>query len=72
MLDYYGQPYDRMVDDKERRKITSISRTTAYELAQVGRYPTRRKMGVGSKKCGWLLSELLHWIHDQPQADKAA
>ncbi|MGA8120394.1 helix-turn-helix transcriptional regulator [Rouxiella badensis] len=68
MLDFYGEKYDRLLDDKERARVTAVSRTTAYELELLGRYPVRRKLGVGNKKCGWLLSELLHWIHNQPYA----
>lgn len=68
MLDFYGEKYDRLLDDKERARVTAVSRTTAYELELLGRYPARRKLGVGNKKCGWLLSELLHWIHNQPPA----
>ncbi len=69
MLHYYGEKYDRLVDEHERRRITGICRSHSYNLEQVGKYPARRKMGIGSKKCGWMLSELLHWIHNQPMAD---
>lgn len=72
MLDFYGEPYDRLVYDGERRKITQICRSHAYNLEQKGQYPARRKIGIGEKRCGWMLSELLHWIHSQPLASLRA
>jgi len=72
MLDYYGEKYDRLVYEPERRKITGICRSHSYNLEREGKYPARRKMGIGSKKCGWMLSELLHWIHSQPKAERFA
>ncbi|MBE5252216.1 helix-turn-helix transcriptional regulator [Mixta mediterraneensis] len=66
LLDHYGEKYDRLVNEHERRHITGICRTHAWSLEKTGDYPARRKVGVGNKKCGWLLSELLHWIHNQP------
>lgn len=72
MLDHYGEKYDRLVDDHERRKITGICRSHSYNLEREGKFPARRKVGMGSKKCGWMLSELLHWIYSQPRAERLA
>lgn len=69
MLTNYGEKYDRVIHEAERRKITGICRTYSYYLEQEGKYPARRMYG---KKCGWLLSELLYWIHNQPMADLRA
>lgn len=66
MLDHYGEKCDRLVDEHERHHITGICRIYAWNLEKTEDYPARRKVGVGNKKCGWLLSELLHWIHNQP------
>lgn len=68
-LDNYGEKYDRVIYEKERRKITGICRTYSYYLEKEGKYPARRMYG---KKCGWLLSELLYWIRNQPMADLRA
>lgn len=62
LLSGYGVPCDRIVREKERRKITAVSRTTAWELEQEGAYPPRRK--IGKAGTGWLLSDLLHWIRN--------
>ena len=47
--------------DRERQRITSISRSTAWKLEQVGKFPQRKSIGL--KSCGWLLSDLLCWIN---------
>jgi predicted DNA-binding transcriptional regulator AlpA len=60
ILQDYGEKGDRLVREKERQYITSISRSTAWKLEQVGKFPQRKS--IGQKSCGWLLSELLCWI----------
>lgn len=35
-LQNYGEPSDRLVREKERQYITSISRSTAWKLEQIG------------------------------------
>ena len=51
---------DRLVRERERLLITSISRTQAYQLEKQGRFPARRRLGARSV-C-WKLSELLEWV----------
>ena len=46
--------------EKERQKITSISRSQAWKLEREGKFPPRKT--IGKKSCGWLLSDLLWWI----------
>ncbi|MGQ3663194.1 helix-turn-helix transcriptional regulator [Citrobacter braakii] len=60
VLTAYGVPFDRIIREKERRQITTISRTTAWELEQEDAYPQRLK--IGKAGAGWLLSDLLHWM----------
>lgn len=60
ILDDYNFSYDRIVREKERKIITSVSRTSAWEMEQKGTYPRRRK--IGKAGIGWLLSDLLLWI----------
>ncbi|MEG6185613.1 AlpA family phage regulatory protein, partial [Enterobacter roggenkampii] len=47
----------------ERQYITSVSRSTAWKLEQVGQFPLRKSIGL--KSCGWLLSDLLCWINER-------
>lgn len=60
-LQNYGEPSDRLVREQERQRITSIARSTAWKLEQVGKFPLRKTLGA--KSCGWLLSDLLCWIN---------
>jgi len=51
---------ERIVRDRERREITGVSRTTAYELERRGLFPARVEL-VGCR-VGWKLSELQEWV----------
>ncbi|MBJ8709296.1 AlpA family phage regulatory protein [Citrobacter freundii] len=59
----YGEKGDRLVREKERQYITSISRSTALKLERSGKFPQRKSIGL--KSCGWLLSDLLCWINER-------
>jgi len=59
----YGEKGDRLVREKERQYITSISRSTAWKLEKSGKFPQRKSIGL--KSCGWLLSDLLCWINER-------
>jgi prophage regulatory protein len=61
ILNQYGYLHDRLVREAERKEITSISRTRAWQLEKSGDFPARKKLGLSS--CAWLLSDLLLWIH---------
>ena len=63
ILTTYGERTDRLVREAERKHITSLSRSRAWELEREGRFPPRRALGPNS--CAWLLSELLFWINQQ-------
>ncbi|CEE92711.1 Prophage CP4-57 regulatory [Xenorhabdus nematophila str. Anatoliense] len=67
ILSEYGEPYDRLVREKEHHHITSISRTSAWKLENEGRFPARKPLGRNS--CAWLLSDLLHWVRNPPTVD---
>ncbi|MCV5900350.1 AlpA family transcriptional regulator [Escherichia coli] len=60
ILKAYGIEYDRLVREKERYEITSVSRTQAWKLEREGKFPPRKS--IGKKSCGWLFSDLLWWI----------
>ncbi|EKQ6288387.1 helix-turn-helix transcriptional regulator [Escherichia coli] len=57
---YRGKSNDRLVREKERYEITSVSRTQAWKLEREGKFPPRKS--IGKKSCGWLFSDLLWWI----------
>ncbi|EJD6378158.1 AlpA family phage regulatory protein [Providencia rettgeri] len=42
-----------------------IARSTAFKLKKIGKFPARRKPGLGKKKCAWLLSESLFWVRNR-------
>ncbi|ELO0987941.1 AlpA family phage regulatory protein [Citrobacter freundii] len=63
ILRNYGEQGDRLVRERERQRITSISRSTAWKLEQVDKFPQRKSIGL--KSCGWLLSDLLCWINER-------
>ncbi|MGL4612340.1 MAG: AlpA family phage regulatory protein, partial [Shewanella sp.] len=44
---------DRLVREAERKKITSISRTTAWSLERKGLFPKRRQLYPQSTSVGW-------------------
>jgi prophage regulatory protein len=57
---------DRIVRERERRQITGVSRTTAYDLERRGLFPARVR--VAGNRVGWRLSELLAWIAERQPA----
>lgn len=61
ILRNYGEQGDRLVRERERQLITSISRSTAWKLERAGQFPIRKS--IGTKSCAWLLSDLLCWIN---------
>ncbi len=57
---------DRLIREKERLKLTSISRSQAWVLEQKGLFPKRRKLG--NRSVAWVLSEIVEWIADRENA----
>lgn len=53
---------DGFIREKERREITQISRTTAWDLERKGQFPKRRKLTPHGKSVAWLRSEVLAWV----------
>lgn len=52
---------ERIVRESERKLITSISRSQAFQLERLNRFPKRIKLG--NRSVGWRLSELMQWVH---------
>lgn len=61
ILKMYGES-ERLVREEERKRITGLSRSTVWRLEREGNFPQRRLAGKNS--CGWLLSDLLLWMHE--------
>lgn len=53
-------PADRIITEPERAALTTIGRSWWFRLEQRGEVPRRIKLGP--KKCGWLLSEIQAWV----------
>ncbi|UIP27772.1 AlpA family transcriptional regulator [Photobacterium sp. TLY01] len=68
ILLHYGET-ERLCREKERRRITSLSRSQAWVLEQEGKFPTRKKIGRTNV---WLLSELLLWTHQLRESNSDA
>lgn len=52
---------DRFIRWPEVKKITAISRTTAWRLERNGQFPKRRQL-ASQHSVGWLRSEITEWI----------
>lgn len=57
---------ERFVRENERRLLTSISRSQAWQLEQKGLFPKRIKLG--NRSVCWKLSELMAWVNAQERA----
>lgn len=57
---------DRLVKEKERRLITGVSKSEAFQLERKGLFPRRRQ--ISNRSVGWLLSELVAWVHSRSVA----
>ena len=61
--------FDRLVREAERRFITGLSRTRAWELERKGLHPKRRKLNPDGSSICWLLSELLEFVKSREVLD---
>lgn len=50
---------DRLIDEKERRRITGISKTTWWRRERQGLVPRKIR---GIRKALWRLSDIQSWI----------
>lgn len=50
----------RVLREKDRFRLTGLSRVQAWRLEREGRFPKRIQLGVNS--VGWIASELDAWI----------
>ena len=54
---------DRIVRERERARLTAVSRSAWWEGEKAGRCPKRRRLGAAS--VGWLLSEIQLWMNSR-------
>jgi prophage regulatory protein len=57
---------ERIILETERKQRTGVSRTTAWRLEKVGKFPKRRIVSDGL--VGWLESEINEWISSRKLA----
>ena len=60
----YGFEYDRRIREAECLEITSLSRSTRWNMENDSKFPTRCHFGRNS--CAWLLSDILWWVRNPP------
>ena len=53
-------PLDRLIDDAECQRLTSLSKTTRWRMARRGEFPAKVKVSAG--RAAYRLSEVLAWI----------
>ena len=59
-----------LINEKQRRFITSVSRALAYQLEQQGRFPKRIQIDKHTNV--WKLTEILAWVRSRPVAELTA
>ena len=67
VLKQYGMT-EKLCREEERKYMTTISRSRAWELEKEGLFPPRHRLGNSS--CAWRLSELLNWIDRQGRVEE--
>jgi predicted DNA-binding transcriptional regulator AlpA len=60
------QQLDRFIDEKERRQLTTLSRSSWWRLERSGAVPKRRR--IAPNRTAWLLSEIKEWMETQTRA----
>ncbi|ECZ8441944.1 AlpA family phage regulatory protein [Salmonella enterica] len=58
---------DRIVREKECRKLSGLCRATRFLWEKKGKFPARRN--IGGRSIGWLLSDIQEWQKNQPKKD---
>lgn len=67
ILEDYGFKYDRRIREAECFEITSLSRSTRWNMENENKFPTRCHFGRNS--CAWLLSDVLWWVRNPPAVE---
>lgn len=53
-----------LINEQQRRFITSVSRAHAFQLERLGQFPKRVKLNANAN--GWKLSEIVAWVRACP------
>lgn len=61
---------DRIIRERERARLTGVSRTGWWQAERTGRAPRRLRLGLGS--VGWRLSDLERWMKSLPEGGPEA
>ena len=64
---------EQVLREREVLKIVGLSRSSLWRKERLGVFPPRRKLGVGGRAIGWLLSEVRQWLEglkDQNQHEQ--
>ncbi|MGS0692308.1 helix-turn-helix transcriptional regulator [Shewanella sp. 30m-9] len=56
-----------IINEQQRRFITSVSRAHAFQLERQGLFPKHLKLGNNAN--GWKLTEILAWVRSRPIAE---
>ncbi|WP_072012594.1 helix-turn-helix transcriptional regulator [Pectobacterium betavasculorum] len=67
ILEEYGFKFDRRIRESECQEITSLSRSTRWNMENEGKFPPRCHFGRNS--CAWLLSDVLWWVRNPPAVE---
>ena len=59
---------DRIIREAERLRLTSISRSQAFQLERRGLYPKRIRLG--SRSVGWSFNSIMNWIESRQAASQ--
>jgi prophage regulatory protein len=60
---------DKIIREPERRSLTGLSRTAAWDAEHRGEFPKRVELVGG--RIGWRLSEIQQWIETRQPADES-
>ncbi|MFB2643142.1 AlpA family phage regulatory protein [Shewanella bicestrii] len=59
-----SDPNDILINEQQRKFITSVSRAHAFQLERLGQFPQRIKLNA--KTNVWKLSEIVAWVRACP------
>ena len=57
---------DRIIDESECCRLTTLSRTTRWRMMNRGKFP--KKFQLSPNRGGWWLSKILKWLRDREAA----
>jgi predicted DNA-binding transcriptional regulator AlpA len=66
MPDSDKEDQERLIGERERHRITSVSRAQCWRLERDNKFP--RRLYLGPRTVRWRLTEVLTWIAELPTA----